>query len=111
MLYNIILVIRQTSKVRTKSDTAMNSDETSHPRGRSRERRPAEYYDSLCRRSSRSPIMLSILLVIVCLFIYDYSRTTGYEAAYERYQPFQCYEGMKTNVGILLKRLRSRDMA
>ena len=27
---------------RTKADTAMNSHETSHPRGRSRERRPAE---------------------------------------------------------------------
>ena len=41
----------------------------------------------------------------------DYSRTTGYEAAYERYQQLQCYKGMKNNVAILLKRLRSRDMA
>ena len=24
--------------------------------------------------------------VCVCLSVYDYSRTTGYEAAYERYQ-------------------------
>ena len=47
----------------------------------------------------------------VCLSVYDYSRTTGYEAAYERYQQLQCYKGMKTNVAILLKRLRSRDMA
>ena len=37
----------------------------------------------------------------------DYSRTTGYEAAYERYQQLQCYKGMKTNVAILLKQLRS----
>ena len=47
----------------------------------------------------------------VCLSVDDYSRTTGYEAAYERYQQLQCYKGMKTNVAILLKRLRSRDMA
>ena len=47
----------------------------------------------------------------VCLFVDDYSRTIGYEAAYERYQQLQCYKGMKTNVAILLKRLRSRDMA
>ena len=34
---------RQSSyEVRTKAATAMNSDEASHPRGRSRERRPAE---------------------------------------------------------------------
>ena len=47
----------------------------------------------------------------VCLSVDDYSRTTGYEAAYERYQQLQCYKGMKINVAILLKRLRSRDMA
>ena len=46
----------------------------------------------------------------VCLFVSDYSRTTGYEAAYERYQQIQCHKGRK-NVAILLKRLRSRDMA
>ena len=33
------------------------------------------------------------------------------QAAYERYQQLQCYKGMKNNVAILLKRLRSRDMA
>ena len=27
--------------------------------------------------------------------VYDYSRTTGYEAAYERYQQLQCYKGLK----------------
>ena len=49
--------------------------------------------------------------LFVCLSVDDYSRTTGYEAAYERYQQLQCYKGMKNNVAILLKRLRSRDMA
>ena len=41
-IYILVVRICQTSKVRTKADTAMNSDETSLPRGRSRERRPAE---------------------------------------------------------------------
>ena len=41
----------------------------------------------------------------VCLFVSDYSRTTGYEAAYERYQKIQCYKGREKNVAILLKRL------
>ena len=49
--------------------------------------------------------------VCVCVCVYDYSRTTGYEAAYERYQQLQYYKGKKNNVAILLKRLRSRDMA
>ena len=49
--------------------------------------------------------------LFVCLSVDDYSRTTGYEAAYERYKQLQCYKGMKNNVAILLKRLRSRDMA
>ena len=47
----------------------------------------------------------------VCLSVSNYSRTTGYEAAYERYQQLQCYKGKKNNVAISLKRLRSRDMA
>ena len=49
----------------------------------------------------------------VCVSVYDYSRTTGYGAAYERYQQLQCYytRARKSNVAILLKRLRSRDMA
>ena len=54
---------------------------------------------------------LQCVSVSVCLSVDDYSRTTGYEAAYERYQQLQCYKGMKMNVAILLKRLRSRDMA
>ena len=49
--------------------------------------------------------------VSVCLCVYYYSRTTGYEAAYERYLQLQCYKDLKINVTILLKRLRSRDMA
>ena len=47
----------------------------------------------------------------VYLFVSIYSRTTGYEAAYERYQQLQCYKGRKNNVTILLKPLRSGDMA
>ena len=58
--------------------------------------------------SSRS-VRLSVCL-FVCLFVSIYSRTTGYEAAYERYQQLQCYKGRKNNVAILLKRLRSRDI-
>ena len=60
---------------------------------------------------------VTVVGLCVCLFVClslsvdDYSRTTGYEAAYERYQQLQCYKGMKKNVAILLKRLRSRDMA
>ena len=47
----------------------------------------------------------------VCVCVYDYSRTTGYEAAYELYQQLQCYKGKKNNVAIFLKPPRSRDMA
>ena len=57
-IYILVVWICQTSKVRTKADTAMNSDETSHPRGRSRERRPAESDEQrdarLRRRRERS---------------------------------------------------------
>ena len=59
--------------------------------------------------SSRS-VCLSVCL-FVCLFVSDYSRTTGYEAAHEQYQQLQCYKSKKNNVAILLKRLRSGDMA
>ena len=48
-------------------------------------------------------VCLSVCLSIcfsVSLFVYNYSQTTGYEAAYEQYQ---CYKGMKNNVAILLK--------
>ena len=54
---------------------------------------------------------VTVVVLCVCLSVSDYSRTTGYEAAYERYQQLQCYKGKKINVAISLKRLRSRDMA
>ena len=46
---------------------------------------------------------VTVVGLCVCLFVDDYSRITGYEAAYERYQQLQCYKGMKNNVAILLK--------
>ena len=52
-----------------------------------------------------------VLCVCVGVCVYDYFRTTSYEAADERYQQLQCYKGKKTNVAILLKPLRWRDMA
>ena len=55
-------------------------------------------------------VRLSVRLS-VCLFVHDYSATTGYEAAYERYQNLQCYKGTKIKLAILLKRLCWRDMA
>ena len=54
---------------------------------------------------------VTVVVLCVCLCVYDYSRTTGFAAAYELYQQLQCYKGKKINVAILLKRLRSRDMA
>ena len=54
-------------------------------------------------------VVLSVRLSVrLCTF---YSRTTGYETAYERYQQLQCYKRKKNNVAILLKPLRSGDMA
>ena len=61
--------------------------------------------------AARVTIVGLCVCLSVCLSVDDYSRTTGYKAAYERYQQLQCYKGMKNNVAILLKRLRSRDMA
>ena len=61
--------------------------------------------------AARVTVVGLCVCLFVCLFVDDYSRTTGYEAAYERYQQLQCYKGTKNNVAILLKRLRSRDMA
>ena len=63
------------------------------------------------RRACAARVTVVGLCLSVCLSVDDYSRTTRYEAAYERYQQLQCYKGMKNNVAILLKRLRSRDMA
>ena len=61
--------------------------------------------------AARVTVYSRSVCLCVCVCVYDYSRTTGYEAAYERYQHLQCYKGKKINVAILLKRLRSRDMA
>ena len=61
--------------------------------------------------AARVTVVVLCVCVSVCVCVYDYSRTTGYEAAYERYQQIQCYKGRKNNVAILLKRLRSGDMA
>ena len=36
-----------------------------------------------------------VTVVVLCVFVHDYSRTTGYEAAYERYQHLQCHKGTK----------------
>ena len=61
--------------------------------------------------AARVTVVVLCVCVCVCVCVYDYSRTTGYEAAYERYQQLQCYKGKKNNVAILLKRLRSGDMS
>ena len=63
------------------------------------------------RRACAARVTVVVLCVCVCVCVYDYSRTTGYEAAYEGYQQLQCYKGKNINVAILLKRPRSRDMA
>ena len=47
----------------------------------------------------------------VCLSVDAYSGTTGYKAAYELYKRVQIYKGLKNYKAILLKRLRSGDMA
>ena len=62
------------------------------------------------RRACAARVTVVVLCVRVCVCAV-YSRTTGYEAAYERYQQLQFYKSKKTNVAILLKRLRSGDMA
>ena len=67
-------------------------------------------YQSVCEGYSSPSVCVSVCLS-VCLSVSYHSRTTGYEAAYERYQQLQCYKGMKTNVAISLKPLRSGDMA
>ena len=67
-----------------------------------------------CRPSALPPLHAFVcqsVCLSICLSVYDYSRTTGYEAAYERYQQLQCYKGKKNNVAIWLKRLCLRDMA
>ena len=51
------------------------------------------------------------MCVSVCLSVDAYSGTTGYEAAYEIYKQVQIYKGLNIKKAILLKRLRSEDMA
>ena len=65
------------------------------------------------QRACAARVIVVVLCVClsVCVSVRDYSRTTGYEAAYERYQQLQCHKGLKINVAILLKPLRSGDMA
>ena len=52
-----------------------------------------------------------LVCVFVCMSVDAYSCTTGYEAAYELYKRVQIYEGLNIKKAILLKRLRSGDMA
>ena len=63
------------------------------------------------RRAARVTVVVLCVCVSVCLCVRDYSLTTGYEAAYELYQQLQCYKGKKNNMAILIKPLRSGDMA
>ena len=44
-------------------------------------------------RSEGYTVLGPCVCLSVCLSVYDYSRTTGYEAADERYQQLQCYKG------------------
>ena len=62
------------------------------------------------RRACAARVTVVVLCVCLSVCLY-YSRNTGYQAAYERHQHLQCYKGTKSNVAILLKRLRSRDTA
>ena len=45
--------------------------------------------------AARVTVVVLCVCLFVCLFVSIYSRTTGYEAAYERYQQLQCYKGRK----------------
>ena len=51
------------------------------------------------RRACAARVTVVGLCPFVCLSVDDYSRTTGYEAAHERYQQLQCYKGMKKKCG------------
>ena len=48
-------------------------------------------------RACAARVTVVVLCVSICLFVHDYSRTTGYEVAYERYQHLQCHKGTKKN--------------
>ena len=62
-------------------------------------------------RAARVTVVVLCVCLSVCLSTTILGLYTGYEAAYERYQHLQCHKGMKITLAILLKRLRSRDMA
>ena len=47
------------------------------------------------RKGGVSMVTVVVLCLSVCLPVGYYSRTTGYEATYERYQQLHCYKGMK----------------
>ena len=53
---------------------------------------------------------VTVVVLSVCLSVRASSRTTGYEAANERYQRVVNNEKMDNHVAIFPKRLRSRDM-
>ena len=61
--------------------------------------------------AARVTVLGLSLCLSVCLCVDAYSGTTGYEAAYELYKRVQIYEGLNNKKVILLKRLRSGDMA
>ena len=41
---------------------------------------------------------VTLLGLSVCVCVFVYSQTTGYQAAYKRYQRLQCNMGLKNNV-------------
>ena len=53
------------------------------------------------RRACAARVTVVVLCVClsVCVSVYDYSRTTGYEAAYERYQQLQVLQGQEKECG------------
>ena len=71
----------------------------------------SEIYISVINPRRACAARVTVVILCVCLSVQDYSRTTRYEVAYERYQQLHCHQGMKKKVAILLKRLRSRCMA
>ena len=54
--------------------------------------------------------LLTGLFVCLSVTVSSYSGTTGFEAAYERYQWVQNYAKLNIKKKTFLKRLRSRDM-
>ena len=48
-----------------------------------------------CACAARVTVVVLCVCLSICLSVGDYSRTTGYEVAYERYQQLQRYKGKK----------------